>query len=114
MIGSQISAQRDIGMSADRDLLIASAEEESHSYYKSKKVTAQEDHIDQIASSISAGGKAGFTSGKDLTVVSSRITAGDEAYLFAGNDINVLAAEDYDYSLYDKRKRQPGTQGNPA
>jgi len=105
VIGSQISAQRDIGMSADRDLLIASAEEESHSYYKSKKVTAQEDHIDQIASSISAGGKAGFTSGKDLTVVSSRITAGDEAYLFAGNDINVLAAEDYDYSLYDKKKK---------
>ncbi|WP_456023303.1 two-partner secretion domain-containing protein [Pseudomonas protegens] len=105
VIGSQISAQRDIGMSADRDLLIASAEEESHSYSKSKKVTAQEDHIDQIASSISAGGKAGFTSGKDLTVVSSRITAGDEAYLFAGNDINVLAAEDYDYSLYDKKKK---------
>ncbi|MFJ2357406.1 hemagglutinin repeat-containing protein [Pseudomonas fluorescens] len=105
VIGSQISAARDIEMSADRDLLIGSAEEESHSYYKSKKVTAQEDHIDQIASSISAGGKAGFVAGKDLTVVSSRITAGDEAYLVAGNDLEVLAAEDYDYSLYDKKKK---------
>ncbi|MFJ4196045.1 hemagglutinin repeat-containing protein, partial [Pseudomonas sp. NPDC089534] len=105
VVGSQISALRDVSMSAERDLLIASAEEESHSYYKSKKLTAQEDHIKQIASTISAGGKAGFTSGKDLTVVSSRITAGDEAYLVAGNDLNVLAAEDYDYSLYDKKKK---------
>ncbi|WP_347904657.1 filamentous hemagglutinin N-terminal domain-containing protein [Pseudomonas purpurea] len=105
VVASQIDARRNVEMSATQDLLISSGADESHSYYKSKKVTAQEDHIKQVGSSITAGGKAGFTSGNDLTVVSSRISAGDEAYLVAGDDLNVLAAEDYDYSLYDKKKK---------
>jgi filamentous hemagglutinin len=38
-------------------------------------------------------------------VVSSRVTAGDEAYLAAGDKLEILALEDSDYSLYDKKKK---------
>uniref|UniRef100_UPI004062BE8A DUF637 domain-containing protein n=1 Tax=Metapseudomonas boanensis TaxID=2822138 RepID=UPI004062BE8A len=43
--------------------------------------------------------------GKDLALVASRIEAGDEAFLYAGNDLSLLAAEDSDYSLYEKKKK---------
>ncbi|MCU1720758.1 hypothetical protein NTD82_05560 [Pseudomonas sp. 5P_5.1_Bac1] len=35
----------------------------------------------------------------------SRVTAGDEAYLVAGGRLDLLAAEDSDYSLYDKMRK---------
>ena len=38
-------------------------------------------------------------------MISSRITAGDEAYLVAGDNLDILAAQDSDYSLYDKQKK---------
>ena len=38
-------------------------------------------------------------------VISSRMTAGDEAYLVAGDNLEILAAQDSDYSLYDKKKK---------
>jgi hypothetical protein len=46
-----------------------------------------------------------LSAGNDLTLVSSRVSAGDEAYLVAGNNIELLAAQDADYSLYDKKKK---------
>nr|GFD59899.1 hypothetical protein [Tanacetum cinerariifolium] len=43
--------------------------------------------------------------GQNLAVISSRITAGNEAYLVAGDNLDILAAQDSDYSLYDKKKK---------
>lgn len=104
-IASQISADRDVALAADENMTISSGANETHSYYKSKKVTAQEDHVKQIGSAISAGGDVRLDAGKDMALISSRINAGDEAYLVAGENLDLLAAQDSDYSLYDKKKK---------
>ncbi|WP_053155735.1 filamentous hemagglutinin N-terminal domain-containing protein [Pseudomonas sp. Pf153] len=104
-IGSQIEARRDIGITAAENLLLSSAADESHSYSKSKKLTTQEDHVKQIGSTVTAGGDVSLKAGKDMSVVSTRVTAGDEAYLVAGGNLQLLAAQDSDYSLYDKKKK---------
>ncbi|SNY17133.1 filamentous hemagglutinin family N-terminal domain-containing protein, partial [Pseudomonas sp. LAMO17WK12:I6] len=105
VIASQIDAKRDVSMSAAENLIISSAADEQHSLSKDKKLTVQEDHVSQVMSGVTAGGSVALSSGEDLTVVSSRVTAGDEAYLVAGNNLNILAAQDTDYSLYDKKKK---------
>ncbi|QAY92217.1 filamentous hemagglutinin N-terminal domain-containing protein [Pseudomonas sp. ACM7] len=105
VIASQIDAKRDIAMSATDNLIISSAADEEHSLSKSKKLTRQEDHVSQVMSGITAGGDVALGAGQNLAVVSSRITAGDEAYLVAGDSLDILAAQDTDYSLYDKKKK---------
>ena len=104
-IASQIDAQRNIAMAATENLTLASAADEEHSYSKTKKVTAQEDHVSQIGTSVTAGGSVELSAGQDLTLVSSRIDAGTEAYLVAGGNLELLAAQDSDYSLYDMKKK---------
>lgn len=104
-IASDIDAKRNIAMVAGDDLTLSSAADEQHTYSKTKKVTAQEDHVSQIGTSLDAGGDIALTAGKDMALVSSRITAGDEAYLYAGEKLELLAAQDTDYSLYDKKKK---------
>ncbi|VVO50206.1 hypothetical protein PS865_00244 [Pseudomonas fluorescens] len=105
VIASQVEAKRDVSMAAAENLIISSAADEQHSLSKSKKLTTQQDHVSQVMSGVSAGGSLALSSGEDLTVVSSRITAGDEAYLVAGKNLEILAAQDSDYSLYDKKKK---------
>lgn len=92
-------------MSATDNILISSAADEEHSLSKSKKLTRQEDHVSQVMSGITAGGDVRLDAGKDLSVASSRVTAGDEAYLVAGDNLQILALQDSDYSLYDKKKK---------
>ncbi|KPB79949.1 Filamentous hemagglutinin [Pseudomonas syringae pv. maculicola] len=105
VIASQIDAKRDIAMAATENLTISSAADEEHSLSKSKKLTRQEDHVSQIAADLDAGGSVALQAGKNLAVISSRITAGKEAYLVAGDQLDILAAQDSDYSLYDKKKK---------
>ncbi|AZC58329.1 Putative large exoprotein, ShlA/HecA/FhaA family [Pseudomonas chlororaphis subsp. piscium] len=104
-IASEIEAKRNITMAATENLTLSSAADERHSYEKTKKVTRQEDHVSQIATTLSAGGDVDLSAGKDMALISSRITAGDEAYLVAGDNLELLAAQDSDYSLYDKKKK---------
>ncbi|EPM67835.1 filamentous hemagglutinin family protein, partial [Pseudomonas syringae pv. actinidiae ICMP 18804] len=54
---------------------------------------------------LDAGGSVALQAGQNLAVISSRITAGKEAYLVAGENLDILAAQDSDYSLYDKKKK---------
>ncbi|WP_460159353.1 two-partner secretion domain-containing protein [Pseudomonas sp. S3_H09] len=105
IVASQLEAKRDIAMAAVENITVSSAADEAHSFYKTKKVTDQKDHVSQVQSSISAGGYVGLTAGKDLALISSRITAGDEAYLVAGGDLGLLAAQDSDYSLYSRESK---------
>ncbi|MCY1397837.1 hypothetical protein D9M71_128570 [compost metagenome] len=105
VIASQLEAKRDIRMDADGDILLASAADEEHFYSKIKKVTRQEDHVRQQETSLVAGRDIDLQATKDLTLVASRIEAGEEAFLYAGNDLSLLAAEDSDYSLYEKKKK---------
>ncbi|WP_273828685.1 two-partner secretion domain-containing protein [Pseudomonas sp. SBT1-2] len=104
-IASEIEAKRNIAMAATENLTLSSAADEQHSYEKTKKVTRQEDHVSQVATTLSAGGDVDLSAGKDMALISSRITAGDEAYLVAGDNLELLAAQDSDYSLYDKKKK---------
>ncbi|RMP82444.1 putative Filamentous hemagglutinin, intein-containing, partial [Pseudomonas syringae pv. actinidiae] len=105
VIASQIDAKRDIAMAATENLTISSAADEEHSLSKSKKLTRQEDHVSQVAADLEAGGSVALQAGQNLSVISSRITAGKEAYLVAGENLDILAAQDSDYSLYDKKKK---------
>lgn len=105
LIASQIDARRDIALAAAEDMTISSAADEEHSLSKSKKKTRQEDHVSQVMSGVTAGGDVALSAGKDMAVISSRITAGDEAYLVAGDNLDILAEQDTDYSLYDKKKK---------
>ncbi|WP_236485980.1 filamentous hemagglutinin N-terminal domain-containing protein [Pseudomonas syringae] len=105
IIASQIDAKRDIAMAATENLTISSAADEEHSLSKSKKLTRQEDHVSQVSSDLDAGGSVALQAGQNLSVISSRITAGKEAYLVAGENLDILAAQDSDYSLYDKKKK---------
>ncbi|WP_371231666.1 filamentous hemagglutinin N-terminal domain-containing protein [Pseudomonas sp. QE6] len=104
-VASRIDAARDAALSAGRDVTLASAADEQHSYSHTKKVTAQEDHVTQHGTELSAGRDVLISAGQDLTLVSSKIGAGNEAYLVAGDKIEVLAANDSDYSLYDKKDK---------
>lgn len=104
-VASQISATRNLTLDAAENLTIASAADEQHSYSKSKKVTAQEDHVSQVSSVLKAGGDVALRAGQDIALVSSKITAGNQAYVYAGNTLSLQAAQDSDYSLYDMKKK---------
>ncbi|WP_350023461.1 hemagglutinin repeat-containing protein [Pseudomonas protegens] len=103
-IASQIEAKRDVAMTATDNLNLISAANEQHSASKTKKVTSQEDHVQQVATTLVAGGNVALKAGEDLQLTASRVTAGDEAYLYAGGDVNLSAAQNSDYSYYRKTK----------
>lgn len=107
-IASQIAAKRDVSMSAVGDLTLASAADEQHSYGKTKKVTSQEDHVQQVSTTVTAGGNVALSANQDLLVSASRVSAGKEAYLYAGNDLDLNAAQNSDYSYYRKTKTSSG------
>ncbi|MGE8309115.1 MAG: hemagglutinin repeat-containing protein, partial [Pseudomonas protegens] len=75
-----------------------------HAYSKTKKVTSQEDHVQQVGTTLVAGGNVALKAGEDLALTASRVTAGDEAYLYAGGDVNLSAGQNSDYSYYRKTK----------
>ncbi|WP_339437709.1 hemagglutinin repeat-containing protein [Pseudomonas sp. EL_65y_Pfl1_R32] len=104
-IASQIEAKRDVSMSAVGDLTLASAADEQHSYGKTKKVTSQEDHVQQVSTTLVAGRDVALSSGQDLVLTASRVSAGNEAYLFAGTDLVLNTAQNSDYSYYSKTKK---------
>lgn len=104
-VASQISAKRNLTLDAAENLNIASAADEQHSYSKSKKVKAQEDHVSQVSSVLKAGGDVALRAGQDMALTASQVNAGNEAYLVAGNNLAMQAAEDQDYSFYSKTKK---------
>ncbi|MDQ0737878.1 hemagglutinin repeat-containing protein [Pseudomonas sp. W4I3] len=107
-IGSQLNATRDLAMVAKGNLNLASAANEQHSAFNSKKVTSQEDHVQQAGTSLVAGENLSLSAGNDLAVSASRASAGKEAYLYAGNDLTLNAAQNSDYSYYRKTKTSNG------
>nr|WP_246356625.1 hemagglutinin repeat-containing protein [Pseudomonas gingeri] len=104
-VASQINAKRDVALSAVDDLTLSSAADEQHSYGRTKKVTSQEDHSQQVSTSLNAGGGVTLNAGKDLTLVASKVSSVNEAYVYAGNDLNLLSAQNTDYSYYSKTKK---------
>ena len=104
-IASQIDARRDLALAAGGDVVLASAANEDHFLSKSKKVIRQKDHVQQQASEISAGADVSIGADGNLALIASKVEAGGEAYLVAGEQLALISAEDYDYSLYQKKKK---------
>ncbi|TIH10895.1 hemagglutinin repeat-containing protein [Pseudomonas leptonychotis] len=104
-IASRIDAQRDIKLDAGQDVTLAAAANESHSYSKSKKVTRSADLVLQQASSVQAGRDISIDAGKDLTVVASHVKAGNDIALDAQQDINILSAKNESASFYSKKSK---------
>ena len=105
VIASDVDAERNLSLDADENLTISSAANEQHSLFKSKELKIQEDHVSQVMSNVKAGGDVKLSAGQNMAVISSRINASDEAYLVAGDRLDILAAQDTDYSLFDKKKK---------
>ncbi|MCW1243356.1 DUF637 domain-containing protein, partial [Pseudomonas sp. SAICEU22] len=105
VVASQIDAKRDVTLAAKENLTLASAANEQHSYDKSKKVTSQEDHVTQMASTVKAGRNVALSAGQDLALISSKVNAANEAYFVAGGRLELLAAQNSHYSLYDMKKK---------
>nr|WP_288465898.1 DUF637 domain-containing protein [uncultured Pseudomonas sp.] len=109
VVGSTVKAGGNIDLVAGGDMTITSAADESHSdYYRKsggKKVVSQEDHVKQVASVIEAGGNLKAQADGNLVLASSHLKAGNEAYLYAGEQLALIANQNTDYSLYDKKKK---------
>ncbi|MCP1616175.1 filamentous hemagglutinin [Pseudomonas sp. SLBN-26] len=109
VVASRVKAGDDLTVKADGNVLIGSAANESHyeSHRKSrgKKEDIEQSRVTKQGAELIAGGDLSVKAGEDLNVVASQLKAGDEAYLYAGKDIQLLAAQDSEYSLYDKKKK---------
>ncbi|WP_218189086.1 hemagglutinin repeat-containing protein, partial [Pseudomonas sp. PA1(2017)] len=109
IVGSQVAAEGDMALQAGGSMTIASAANEYHYDAKrkggGKKVEAVQDSVTQIASELSAVGDFRAVSGQDMNLSASRIDAGGSAYLYSGGQLNLLAAQNSDYSLYDKQSK---------
>ncbi|HGN3920430.1 TPA: DUF637 domain-containing protein, partial [Pseudomonas aeruginosa] len=104
-VASTLEARRDIALSAGRDVTLAAAANEEHAYSKTRKVTYQEDKVAQQGTRVDAGGDLAINAGQALRLIASQASAGDEAYLVAGDKLELLAANDSNYYLYDKKKK---------
>ncbi|WP_434457545.1 DUF637 domain-containing protein [Stutzerimonas urumqiensis] len=109
VIGSRVEAGGDMALDAGEKITLASAANESHFEHHrkggGKKVDAIRDSVTQQSAELIAGGDFTAVSGGDTTVVASTVSAGDEAYLYAGGELNLLAAQNSEYSLYDKQSK---------
>ncbi|MCE0461111.1 two-partner secretion domain-containing protein [Pseudomonas uvaldensis] len=115
VVASHLEAKGDINLIGNDVSLIAAANETSSEYrYKrsGKKINKEEDHVQQQATTLNAGGDVAIAARNNLSVVASRITAGGEAYLVAAKQISLLAEQNRDYSLYDMKKK--GSWGSNA
>lgn len=104
-VASRIESGQDMQLLAANDLTLAAAANESHDYSKSKKVTSQRDKVRQQGTELRAGGNLLALSGRDTQLTASQVSAGDEAYLVAGGKLELLAAQDVDYSFFEKKKK---------
>ncbi|MEL4168388.1 DUF637 domain-containing protein [Pseudomonas sp. ZS001] len=108
VVASHLEAKGDINLTGTDVSLISAANEDASEYrYKrsGKKINKEEDHVQQQATTLNAGGDVAIAARNNLSVVASRITAGDEAYLVAAKQISLLAEQNRDYSLYDMKKK---------
>ncbi|BBP77288.1 hypothetical protein PHLH7_33920 [Pseudomonas sp. Ost2] len=115
IVASHLEAKGDIDLLGKDVTLMSAANEEASEYrYKrsGKKVSNEEEHVRQQATTLKAGGDVYISASHDLAMISSKIAAGNEAYLVAGNQLSLLAEQDRDYSLHDMKKK--GSWGSKA
>ncbi|MBC3414338.1 DUF637 domain-containing protein, partial [Pseudomonas sp. SWRI51] len=109
VLASTVKAGKNLELSAGGNLSVASAANELHTEYHSKrrgkKVNQQDDTVRQQSSVIEAGGDLYVDAGNNLSITSSHLKSGGEAYLYAGEELSLEAARDSDYHLYDYKKK---------
>jgi filamentous hemagglutinin len=109
VIGSSVSAEKNLIAKAGESLTLAAAANEEHDYSKGKKgdtkTTQQRDSVTQQGAELKAGGDLIAIAGTNLTLVASKMSAGNNAYVHASDELNMLAAQDSNYSLYDMNKK---------
>lgn len=104
-VASQIEALRDISLMAGQDVTLAAAANEDHFYSKGKKVTRSTDTVRQQGTVVQAGRDIAIAADEDLTLVASQVKAGNNVELDAEQDINILSAKDESASFYLKKSK---------
>ncbi|MBA2921589.1 filamentous hemagglutinin N-terminal domain-containing protein [Pseudomonas sp. P7] len=105
VVASHISAQNALDLTAGRDVVVASAANESHRASQSKKVKSSNDQIRQQSSTLQTGGDLSIKAGQDLTLVASQMKSAKDVALDANRDINLLSATDETASFYSKKSK---------
>ncbi|MBA4288222.1 MAG: adhesin [Pseudomonas sp.] len=118
VIASKVKATGDVALTADRNVLVgAAANESSREYrYKSskKRINQENASVRQQASVIEAGGDLSIDAGNDLVLSASKLKAEESVSLEAKNDLRMLAEADEDYSYYEKFQKKKGSFGKSS
>ncbi|WP_261395972.1 DUF637 domain-containing protein [Halomonas sp. DP8Y7-1] len=104
LLASRVEAGEGLGLVAGGDITLASAANSSESHTRKPNKAYDTRTVRQQGSELAAGTDLTVAAGGDLTLVASTVSAGDEAYLYAGGDVALLAANDEDYSRYEKNE----------
>jgi filamentous hemagglutinin len=125
IIASRIKATEDVSLDAAQDITVASAKDESSSYYykkkngsfgRSKTTTAESYESENVASVIEAGrdltvnsskdedGAVSLDGGRNVTIIGSQLNAGNDLVVGAKNDVAVLSATEESGSYTKKTK----------
>ncbi|WP_130903352.1 hemagglutinin repeat-containing protein [Pseudomonas sp. Sample_23] len=125
IIASRIKATEDISLDAEQDITVASAKDESSSYYHKKKkgsfgrskTTQSESYeSENVGSVIEAGhdltvnaskdedGAVSLDGGRNVTIIGSQMNAGNDLVVGAKNDVAILSATEESGSYTKKTK----------
>ncbi|VVN31712.1 hemagglutinin repeat-containing protein [Pseudomonas fluorescens] len=125
IIASRIKATEDVSLDAAQDITVASAKDESSSYYykkkkgsfgRSKTTQAESYESENVASVIDAGrdltvnsskdgdGSVSLDGGRNVTIIGSQLNAGNDLVVGATKDVAVLSATEESGSYSKKTK----------
>lgn len=125
IIASRIKATEDVSLDAAQDITVASAKDESSSYYyrkkkgsfgRSKTTQAESYESENVASVIEAGrdltvnsskdedGNVSLDGGRNVTIIGSQLKAGNDLVVGATKDVAVLSATEESGSYSKKTK----------
>ncbi|MCV4344086.1 hemagglutinin repeat-containing protein [Pseudomonas capsici] len=109
IIASNLDAKRDIAMAATENMTLSSAADEQHSSTKAKKFTSQQDLIDQVSTSMNAGGNVSLGAGNSMAIIASHIRGGGDLDIDAAQNLTITSAVDEQHS-YSKTKKVTSQQ----
>jgi filamentous hemagglutinin len=125
IIASRIKAEDDVSLDAAQDITVASAKDESSSYYyrkkkgsfgRSKTTQTESYESENVASVIDAGrdltvnvtrrkdGDLSLDGGRNVTIIGSQMNAANDLFVGATNDVAVLSATEESGSYSKKTK----------
>jgi filamentous hemagglutinin len=90
LLGTDMSAGADIGVSADQNLTVASIAEQT-SIITNRPVI---EHIENISTTITAGGSVSMKAGQNLDLTAAKVRAGSDLSLIADGNLTINAAAD--------------------